>query len=346
MRADDQRANKKDAVFDTIKILKTNQIPITTTLDRILPLRGSLIGFQSGNNNLYYGNGIQWVQITNGDIFIRGPLSDVLAAGNVTGGNDIEITDGDLILSQLDGAIRLSSSGSASLININSQGQILLESDRSDLSAIVLRCNDTSGGVLIESGSAGVDIESVLGQISLTSTQAEADAVQINALNGGIDINAGDDGVDINTSGQLNMTSFAFGGGNTVNITASSQPISISTNGGTTFTNTKTLIGTRDSINISTNQNNIPTASIGTVAENSTDTAGSVTEWGRAVSSSCTITFNVPKTTYSVVITPRNAGTVNNRLYISDSGTSSFTVSCRNNAPAGLAFNYLVIGYE
>ena len=357
MKTDDQRFIKKDAVFDNVKILNGNQIPLTNSLDGKLPLRGSLIGLKSGGiHDFYYGNGLDWVQITNGDVTIRPPLFEVLAVGNVTGGNDIIITDGDLITSQPDGAIRLSSSGSASLINIHSQGQLLLESDRSDLSAIVIRCNNDDGGVDIDAGSTGVDIDSALGQIVLTSTQEAADAVQINASNGGIDINAGDDGINIGT-GPINMVSTSFGGGDAVSITATNSTvdnsINISTNGGIILSNTKTLIGTVDTAHISTNQISSPT--VPPVSEtfididpNSTDTAGSITRWSQSAGPGfdCEVIFEQAKTTYSVIITPTNAVTIDNEIYVSAKTPNSFTVSARNPLTSILAFNYVVIGYE
>ena len=340
---------KKDVVFDNVKILNDNQIPLTNSLDEILPLRGSLIALKTdGIHELYYGNGIQWVQITDNGIITSGPLNDVLAIGNVTSGNNIVFTDGDSIVSELDGAIRLSNSGSASLININSQGQLLLESDISDLSAIVIKCNDAGGGVDINAGSAGVDIDSVLGQISLTSTQAEPDAVQINASNGGIDINPGDDGIDVSTTGPINMTSSIISG-SSVRITAANNldndSISIATPSVLTLANTKTSVGNLITAHISTNQSVAPTSSVGaTIVAGSTDVAGGITGWDQNVNAACTVTFSAPKTVYSVIITPTNENS--DQIYVFDMTPSNFTVRTSSLFPGIKAFDYIIIGYE
>lgn len=204
MQVDTQRITKKDVVFDNVKILNGNQIPLTNTLSDKLPLRGSLIALKSGNiHDLYYADGLQWVPVTDGGSAGEQPLNDVLAVGNVTGGNDIEITNGDRIVSETDGRILIESSGPASSIVLNSGGQVQLFAFEAEPDAI--RLFSVNGGVTVDSDTV---FNLVAGeQIFLQANTTDADAVRIFAPSGGIDIDAGDGGIDIDSAGPINLTS-------------------------------------------------------------------------------------------------------------------------------------------
>ena len=363
MQVDDQRITKKDAVFDNVKILNGNQIPLTSTLTGKLPLRGSLIALKSGNiHDLYYGDGLQWVPITDGGSTADPPLVEVLAAGNVTGGFDI--------ISETDGLLAIRSIGSSSQLLIQSQGtgvnaldirslgevnidsangqlitiasddQLILQTTSTAANALLLNVQNTSGGIDINAGNVtgGIDMDAgsggiaadTSGQLALTSSSATADAVRINASNaggGGIDIDAGDGGIAVNTTGAM--------------VLGSSNP--------TTLENPRTIISGTSSAQILTLQTGTTTISNGSfITPNApTDVAG--TALITAVENPCTVMFS---STYnsipSVVISPRDVVASDANLYISAITAGSFTVTQRagSGQTGNATFTYIVIDHS
>ena len=360
MQVDDQRITKKDAVFDNVKILNGNQIPLTNTLTGKLPLRGSLIALKSGNiHDLYYGDGLQWVPITDGGSTADPPLVEVLATGNATGGNNIEITNGDVIVSETDGLLQIGSVGASSQVAIVSLGtlsnalQILSEGNCDILSvgqlSLTTTTQATDNAIRINSTNGGIDVDSAL-QLNLASSQPEVDAVRIEATDvaGGIDIDAGTGGVAIDTSGPIALTSGtstqsiltmnAFG---VVEVQADHFTIS-------------SIDGSPDTAShLHTTQGTAPIASsvFTTSLLYGTDLAGYVSTTLSAQGSGCLITFDkpFPSNNYSVLITPGNINAVRSYLYVDDTDRLAGSFVVRTDVDIGQEerrFYYQVIYIE
>lgn len=354
MKNDRQRATKKDAVFDNLKILNGNQIPLSDSLAGQLPIRGSLLGLKSGNiHDLYYADGLQWIPITDGGSTADPPLDEVLTSGNATGGTNIEVTDGDAIVSETDGTVLIQGIGTSSVISLDSEGQTSLLSSKDAPDAIRINASN-SGGIDIDADGQ-IDLTSTLGDIDLTSTLGDINITATSETEGRISINGGFNGIALDADGDISLTSLSDTA-NAVSINTPNGGISASTSESillecehVTISDTGGGGSPNDGSHLHSKQTELPTLTTdgtgASVRSGSTDMAG-VFIYDPDGSKPATIFFSKPYPTanLAITLTPEEGNAAAAQVYIQTPlKNTDFSIKPSTDTFGGCIFHYHVI---
>ena len=260
-------------------------------------------------------------------------LATTLAAGNTTGGSNINMSSTDSIcrnVGNADGvrlesnfagsnAIFLSASGPGGGINSTaSSGIINIDSGIANANAITINASNAAGGINVDAGTGGIDI---------ATTGTAADSISLTAATGtgGITLETGTGGVNIESGADVTLESGGTGavvlsgvGANSSHL-RSTQTVPPSVDLGSSLSGVNLVAG-------------------------SSDVAGAVTYSSINGTGTAIITFNQAyPTAPNVIVTPRNGAPTVTGVSVA-SNTTNFIYTATDTGVNAQSFFYYVIG--
>nr|QBK86839.1 MAG: hypothetical protein LCMAC103_01770 [Marseillevirus LCMAC103] len=245
---------------------------------------GSMM-YNTDNTNIYWTDALSWRKI-----FGVGPNGEVCLV-DADGDTSVCVDDGkdnDTIVLTTPAAGGYAATIGTAGMDVDTTGQVNLDSSQAAATAIVLNASNAAGGIDVDAGTGGVDVDTT-GQVNLTSSQAAANAIVLNASNaaGGMDVDTGTGGYTLDTTGGFSIDSSSTTVGSNistvgapgVDLLVDSQLGSLRLRGGENASDAIEIVAIFGGINISSSStpgNDIDITSVGSSiniisAENTSD---------------------------------------------------------------------------